>query len=340
MHRETASPSTIFFENYKDNILECRSTLFKELDSISPQFANEARLILETKLKSSNNPQLGELFPWIIKDLTGSDTLVTHRISVGWLAIYLYTLFLDEYVDNPKPLSSTKFIAGSLLAKTGLLKISRFTYNTPFENFVENALTYSAVNQHLDVQFQKKNTEIDFKKKYSEGKNYIVLACAGALAAQNSKYSEFIIQFTKRLLLTFQYLDDLGDYYSDFNNNNYTVLLNDAFKHSPDYSKLSKSYSKNEILSILIESGALKRVVNKVVEMLDQSIALISENNLFNSSNEKSSIKFLSDLRFQCDTLDKHLISLSSAYKSLPRIRKGIILDKIERQLIIIAEGT
>jgi hypothetical protein len=338
MKNQISSPAISFFEVYKNNILSCRQELFKELGEVSLEFAKEAKNILEVKLQSEINPPMGELFPWLIKDLTDSDAITTQRISVGWLAIYLYTLFLDEYVDNPKLLSPAKFITGSLLAKTGLLKIAHFTFNTPYEGLFENALTYSAANQQLDVKFQKENTNLQFKKRYSEGKNYVVLACAGALAAQNSKHSDFIIQITQKLLLTFQYLDDLADFHDDFNRSNYTVLLNDAFSDNPDFMKLSKARSKKEILVHLLESGALYRVTKKIIDILDESLILIKKNNLDN--NRKSSVKFFSELEIECNTLINYLTYPKNIFRAFPKRKQNFILDRIEKQLIIIADAT
>jgi hypothetical protein len=332
MNNINVNPSVSFYESYKENILGCRESLFLELDKTSPDFGKEARKILDAKLQSNNNPLMGELFPWIIKDLIDGDNLITHKISVGWLAIYLYTLFLDEYVDNPHPLDSKKFITGSLLAKEGLLKIAHFTCNTPYESFVNDSLTHSALNQQLDVKYQNKRINSKFKDSYSEGKNYVVLACAGALAAQNSKYADFIIQFTQRLLLTFQYLDDLSDYYEDFHCHNFSVLLNDAFQDNLSYSQLSKSYSKTDILNKLIDSGSLAKVTRKIISFLQETLSFVDDNKLIEKTSEKSSVKFINELVDQCLILNNYLI--------YPSKDRADFLRKIEKQIIIIAEGT
>lgn len=332
------NPSIYFFRNYESSILRTRESLFEEMDNISSDFGNEARKILSLKLQSNNNsPLLGEIFPWIIKDLVDANKETTHEISVGWLAIYLYTLFLDEYVDNPKPLASTKFITGSLLAKTGLLKISRFTNNTPYESYIDEAFSFSAKNQQLDVDFQQQNTAILFKENYSAGKNYVVLACAGALAAQNSKHAEFITQFSETLLLTLQYLDDMADYKEDYNKRNFTVLLNDAFRNQPNFFNSFKSLTNRELLIELIGTGALHRAVEKVIVLLNQSILLI--NNNFHGS-KSSSVEFFYTLQLHCSALNNSLKKYQLNFKSLPIRNQAVILDKIENQIIIIAQSS
>jgi len=340
-HSSNINPSISFFRNYEKNILQTRESLFAELDSISSDFGNEARKILNAKLQSNDNtPLLGELFPWIIKDLVNADKETSHKISVGWLAIYLYTLFLDEHVDNPKPLNPTQFIAGSLLAKTGLLKISRFTNNTPYEDLIDKAFSFSAKNQQLDSRFQKKNTNIDFKEKYSEGKNYIVLVCAGALAAENSKHAEFITQFTKNLLLTLQYLDDITDYKEDFATNNFTVLLNDTFKRKSVINSSLKQTSNRDLLSELVSTGALQRVVEKIVVLLNQSILLIQKNKDIDLEVSKSSVDFFLTLQTYCTSLNNILRKNQDIYRSFPMEKQSAILDKVENHIALIAQSS
>ncbi len=332
------NPSISFFNLYKSNLLKTRGSLFKELDMTSSIFGDEARKILEEKLISNNNtPLLGELFPWIIKDLVKADDCITHNISVGWLAIYLYTLFIDEYLDKPELICPNKFITGSLLAKTGLLKISHFTNNTIYESYVDNALSYSARNQQLDVSFQKDNLPLIFKEQYSEGKNYVILACAGALAAQNNRHAEFITSFSRTLLLTLQYLDDIADFEEDFYSKNYTVLLNDAFKDNPDFYNNPKFHSKQNLLSELIESGSLHRSLKKIINLLNESINLIEKYQL---SNNSGAFDFFCSISTSCTILANLLQPHHNKFKYLPLNEREIILDNVENHISIIAQSS
>lgn len=338
---QTLNPVNIFYANYKSQILGVRNSLFSELELVSKDFSEEARKILDQKILSNNNlPLLGELFPWIIRDLIKSEHSSTHKISVGWLAIYLYTLFLDEYVDNPNIISSKKFITGSLLAKSGLLKISRITNNTPFENYVDDALSYSALNQSLDVTLRNKVTKsIDAKENYSKGKNYILLACAGALAAENSKYSNFITEFTESLLLSLQYLDDITDYKEDFYSGNLTVLLNEAFKENQIFLEKSKNVSNDALLSELISTGALQRTLEKILHLLNKSMKIIDENHLTDNS-DNSAIRLFFALKINISTFIEFLKTNCIKFKNLPEESKKYILDESRRKIGIIAQST
>jgi hypothetical protein len=338
MDNTLINPTIHFYKSYEKNIFDTREALFNDLSRISCEFGNEARLILEAKLKSNNNiPLLGELFPWIIKDLINGDSKMTHSISVGWLAIYLYTLFLDEYLDNPKQLQPEKFLTGSLLASTGLLRISRFTNNTPYEKYIEDALSFSAKNQRLDLLFQSEKVDLNFKESYSEGKNYVILACAGALAAKNSKHSDFIIQFTEKLLLSLQYLDDICDYQKDFIEKNYTVLLSDTFQNRPDFTTTLKTYSNRELLSELIKTGSLRRVLNKLITLLNQSIILINNQSKI---DKKASVELFYALKFNCLALSNYLEENQDQFALLPNKSQVVILDKVEKYITIIAQSS
>lgn len=338
MNNTLINPTILFYKSYEKNISETREALFNDLSRISSEFGNEARMILDAKLKSNNNiPLLGELFPWIIKDLINADSKMTHNISVGWLAIYLYTLFLDEYLDNPKQLQPEKFLTGSLLASTGLIRISRFTNNTPYEKYIEDALSFSAKNQHLDLLFQNEKADLNFKESYSEGKNHVILACAGALAAKNSCHSDFIIQFTEKLLLTLQYLDDICDYQKDFVEKNFTVLLSDTFQNRPDFTRTLKTYSNRELLSELIKTGSLVRVLNKIITLLNQSMLLISNNNKI---EKNASVELFYTLYYNCQSLSNYLKENQDQFEFLPLKSQAIILDKVEKYITIIAQSS
>lgn len=342
MNTNTAlmNPSVMFYRTYKQNIQRARETLFADLNSTSPDFAKEARKLLEEKLSSNQNkPLLGELFPWIIKDLVKANTKTTHKISVAWLAIYLYTLFLDDYVDNPKPLTATGFITGSLLVKTGLLKLSKLTNNTPYEKMINRAVSLSAYNQDLDVKFQKKILPTNLKIEYSKGKNNIIFACAGALAAQNSKHAKFITEFTNKLLLTLQYLDDIADYKEDFKNRNITVLLNYAFQKG-ELSKLaSKNVTDRKLLMELVRTGALQRVLQKIQVLLNQSILLIQEQKP-SHGQIGNSVHFFVSIYTHISAFNKFLKEHGRNFDQLPWAEQKIILDETEKFIPLIAQST
>lgn len=335
----THTPTNVILSGYETDLINTREALFMELEEISSEFANEARHILSEKIESNHaKPLLGEIFPWLIQDLVRGDINTTKKISVGWLAIYLYTLFIDEYIDNPKPLDSTRFIAASLLAKMGLIKLSKHTNNSKYEKHFDDAFVKSAYYQNLDVKFQRQVTSIEFKESYSEGKNYILLACAGAIASENSKHGDLIIAVTKSMLLAFQYLDDLADYKDDFNLKNITYLLNDFFKTKQLNDRGYESIKKEELLSQLISSGSLERVVDKVEKLLIQSLILINQVN--NESNESYAAQFLSELYLNIGSFNVFLKEKCFLFELKSKEEQNALLAQTEKHIYIVSQST
>ncbi|MGV8018307.1 MAG: hypothetical protein AB2L26_09045 [Ignavibacteria bacterium] len=337
MNKVTINPSLLFYEYYKTDIEKCRERLFLEIGKGSTEFGNEVRKLLDKKLHTSGSPLMGELFPWIISDLTMLNNSITYEISVGWLAIYLYTVFLDEYLDAPTLQTPSQIIAGSLLAKVGLLKISHFTTKTPYEDLVNEALTKSALCEKMDIEYQKKITNHSIKERYSRGKNMVIFSCAYAFASQNERYAGFIIDFTNHLLLALQYLDDIADYDSDFKIGNYTVLLNYALKDSRDLVKSSKILTANELLKELILTGAFIRVLGKINDLLEKIAHLIMDSGLI---EDKPSIEFLFNLKSLCSEFCNLLINNRFTFRFKSQKEQQIVLDKVRHYITIIAQSS
>lgn len=334
----TQNPTKSFYDHYRSDIYFVRSSLFDEISNISTDFGKEAKKILTQKLaENDNRPLLGELFPWIICDLIKADKRQTKDISIGWLAIYLYTLFVDEYVDEPKVFSSSKFITGSLLLKTGLLNLSFNTSNKKYKKFIDDAFSFSAKNQQQDVIGQKSSNRSKSKVRYSEGKNYVVLACAGALASQNSKHSAFILNFTKKILLSLQYLDDIADLKKDFDSQNYTVLLSGLSKEFLSLS--SKKVTRFDLISELIRNGSLLNVLIKLETLLKQSVALLKETQGAAKIHGKASELFYS-LFVSIQHFRKYLSKEARDFEFLPNDQQKIIVDNVEKYIPIIAQST
>jgi|GEM_PF-6451359 len=336
---EINNPTLVFFNCYKKQVLSVRNELFDDLDSVSRKFGMRIREILKEKLiVNEQRPLLGELFPWIIKDLIDADENTTHKISVGWLAVYIYTLFLDEYVDNPSTLTPESLIASSLLAKHGLLRLSKHSNNTAYEALVEKSLSISAYGQSLDYKFQKHITNSRKKIQYSKNKNYVIMACAGAIAAENNKYGKFITDFTDNLLLSLQYLDDIADYEMDFNNGNITVLLNHAFVEKPDLKDMINKYSGDEILNDLLSTGALLRSLRKIRKLLSQSIVLLQIN--VKKIENRPSFELFVSLTNHLSALITFLEKNTKRFSDLPIEKRREIIIGTKRYIPLIAQST
>jgi len=323
------NPSAILFHAHEKNILSVRETLFASISSISVPMAKAAEDILMRKIDQAGGKstvRLFEIFPWVLKDLADLSWHKTHDVSVNWLAVYLYVTFLDDHLDSKTNIKAEEFLGASILAQKGLLNLFKVVHGTKYESLFTNALLSSASSQLTDVLEQAEvKTEQFGKASSASGKNNILIACAGALAAACNTDSPFIIDFTKKLLLAVQLLDDLADFEEDFSRNNVTILLNDIYERNHD---LQSKYSRKDILSKLVESGSLLNVIKRISNSMQAAKDLLSTN--VRHKTRRPSVEF-----FQ--TIHKTIVSFESAlsvykigYSSLSSIEKDTILDEVD----------
>ena len=230
------NPSFYLFTEHKKDILSTRESLFSFLEKKAPSMSLAVKNILERKLEQTQIdelPLMFELFPWIIKDLTGLSWRKTHEVSINWLAVNLYISFLDDHLDSKIEIKADEFLGASLLSQKGLINLFKIVSGTKFEKLFTDSLFNAANFQLEDVIDRAMVTKTNLEKsKSASGKNQILIACAGALAASKEDHSEFIIRLTNKILIVVQFLDDLADVESDLKHNNITVLLNEVVKES------------------------------------------------------------------------------------------------------------
>lgn len=342
MNTSQANPTIRFYKHYESEIAKVRNDLFKQLNGVTPEFSNEVRKLFEQKLKANDfRPPLGELFPWIINDLTSMNKSSTHPIATSWFAVYLYTLFLDEFVDTKRILKPEIFLAGAALAKIGFTNLAKIVKGSKYESLVDEVLNESVAYQLKDVQKQKTFAQNEEKEEYSLGKNKIIFACAGALAAECSEHQDLIIELTKSLLLSFQYLDDIADFDEDFKNENYTVLLNGLHgKRNEILNNISKISSHRVILSELILDGSLQRVTEKLIQLLNNSLLLMNKFKVNKLNNNIEAYALFFSLTYSIKQLNTDLKEISSSYRNMSDDFRDLILDKVEQHIKYIAQST
>lgn len=331
--RTSENPSRLLLQKHEKDVFSARESLFAFLKEKSPAMSLAAKEILERKLNKAseeNLPLMFELFPWIIKDLTGLGWKKTHEISINWLAINLYVYFLDDHLDSKTEIRAEEFLGASVLAQKGLLNLFKIVSGTKFEKLFNESLFSSASFQLEDVLNQQVVSENNFAKaKSASGKNQILIACAGAFAASKEKDAKFIIQLTKKILLTVQFLDDLADFEDDFKSNNITVLLNKVIKEN----KLTtKDAQRNEIVFELISTGSLLNVIHKIESSLSASITLIEGIKIKNKKSNPS-YQFFTSLYIEVLLLHQLLTNSKDTFLKLPERQQLEIIEKIDKAI-------
>lgn len=327
------NPSRLLFHKHEKDILKTRESLYKFLNEKVPLMSKGVLDILkrkEKKGKQENLPVMFELFPWIIKDLTGLSWRKTHQISINWLAINIYVSFLDEHLDTKTEINAEEFLGASVLSQKGLLNLFKIVNGTKFEKLFNDSLFSSANFQLDDVLNQQLVLNNNYKKTQSaSGKNQILIACAGAIAASKQEDSKFVIQFTKQILLAVQFLDDLADFEDDFKDNNITVLLNEVAKQN----EINRNdLTRKELIEKLIFTNSLINVINQIESSLSAAIVLINNRKIKNK-NSNPSFQFFTGLYYEILLLKNLLENVGQNYSEMPSKVKIEIVEKVERAI-------
>jgi hypothetical protein len=262
------------FQIYQSDIINVRDQLFASIEKRSELLAQISKGILSNKLKDSNYPLWGEIYPWMISELTGISKEDCLKISTGWLAIYIHSIYIDQCLDKNIIIQKEELLASSLLAKEGLLNLYKIVNNTKYEKLFEDSLSVSANYELFDVLNKLNFDRLDSKEEIAVEKNRLILACAGAFAALDTKNADYIISLTNSLLLSLQYLDDVTDFYEDFNDGNFSYLLAYGLGNINAANSIN---SKEGLLEKLIISNSLLNTLIKIKGSVDATITILSE---------------------------------------------------------------
>ncbi len=312
---ESSNPSFLAYLHYEHEVLSVRSGLFSSLHSKSDRIAVAAEKILEKKISAINQkgvPNLFEIFPWLLRDLTNLDYEKSHEISINWLALYLYVTFLDDHLDNKSKIEPDEFIAASVLAQTSLINLFKIVDNTKYEDLFKECLIRSADYELKDIIEQTVVYSESFAKSDSaSGKNAILLACAGAVAASTEIESDFIVDITRELLLSVQLLDDLTDFEEDLNQGNITIPLNDIARDLKETSS-----SRSVILGLMLHSKSLFKVVEQIEFSLAKVVALIHKSNAIISQSNPALLYFIA-MHSKVNLLRLYIKSIEDSFENL-----------------------
>lgn len=276
------NPTSSLSRSKMASIISSRNMVISNLEKTSNSLGEGGRKILLRKLNSSASPPIGELIPWILKDLFNIPNSRVKAVAIGWLEIYLYTTLIDDLLDNKRVAEPDELLAGSLMFHDGVLRLSKMVAGTKYESVLKKSLHKAAEYQLLDVT-ENSNFNPSLKEKIAEGKNLILLACAVALASGPQKKQSRMIDFTKSIILGLQYLDDITDWEEDYKNGNFTKLLAIAHsrleRSSGGTLNINKSMPKNEVFAVLIKTGALSDLLKQTNEIITTSILMATSNN-------------------------------------------------------------
>lgn len=322
----TTNHAAILFGMHQENILHVRQSLFKDLNQKSPLLGKAVKRILETKIeKALQAPLMFELLPWIIGDFSNINRKETEKLAVNWLAVYLYVTYIDDHLDEKKPLIADEILGASVSAQKGLLNLFKIVQGSKYEKIFNDSLFSSASFELVDIIEQSNSENIDSKTISSGGKNHILFICAAAFAASDRENGDFIIKLTRKLLLAIQYLDDLADFENDWYTKNYTVLLSGMNVNS-------KMGDRIELLNAIVTNGSLYRVLMEIEQALDSiQILLIKKRVIIGKKN--ASIMFFSAINLEITKLRIYLEEKVDDFTSIEDSERLKIIDEIDKSI-------
>jgi hypothetical protein len=254
------------------NIQATRSRLIRNIDSSVPDLTPVVSALLHERVGRSKTPLLGEVMPWLFTDVTGTDREVAEQISAGWLALYLYSTFIDDQLDRPEQkLRPKELLAATALFHSGISILKRFTAGTYLDDVLDGAVFSSIRFELSDVAAQSSAGQIAEKARASAEKNSGLIACAAAFVATAPGRLHFLLEFTRELLLGCQYLDDLCDRDDDWVAGNMTVLLTGISAVSGH----GERRSSIDLLDDLVRSGSLLSVAEAIEQAFTKALACL-----------------------------------------------------------------
>jgi len=275
-------------QDFRTSVLENRKNFFAFLQDarLSDKLISDVKKYLSYRDFQANGKELmGEYFPWLLKDLINHKSESFNTISINWLAVYTSISMIDDKLDleSFQDNELTKSVADKVIAQLGTLNLYRIVVGTKYEQLFLDSIVNAANGQSSDVALSFEQN-IEEKDRIATEKNHLLFALSGAIAAttqHSPEKADFILQFTKNMLVTVQHLDDISDYSEDFAMNKMTSLLSGI--------NLKVDLSTDEkIVEELVVSGSLENTLKKVIISNNKVLNLISSGSDFINNNSKA----------------------------------------------------
>jgi len=331
------NPIFPLFERMRADVTTTRQKLFDELTSASSDSGFLIEQFFNEEQSSNITPGLGELLPWILGELAGTRRSAIDGVAVGWLGVYVYGILIDQRADAGRNLDAEEQLASLLLLSTGLRKLYRAVSGTSYESCFSEHLE-AAVRGQLDDLRSNRELSSAIRLRYTIAKNSSLLCAAVAITAVTEEPKFPVLRFTKQLRLALQLLDDIADWESDACSNNHTILLTEASRfisnNRGDSMPLDKIPS-SELAAVLIESGALRRVLTVVHRMLSRGAA-----GTISSLERTASVEFFECLRDNIDYV-RTVIADSERDLTISNLsERRCIAENAIKHLKLVAQGT
>lgn len=301
-------------------------------------------------------PLLGEVAPWVLSDILSVESPNSvERILAPWMGLYVHTLLLDDIIDTKdKRVAAPVLIASSLIAERSIRRLHEVFPHDSWVNLkLDECFLEMATAAIEEIQNHRNSVQTYSEKDIADiGKKFSILNLCGAMLLGDSKeevINDSVLLPVSLLSSGMQLLDDITDWYEDWQIGNYSPLLTetlDFLKSFPiDSDSTLANLSRCHLLASMILSGSLENCLLKAEQILTQMIELSSCNKhsiasrFFSlivseaSSFRESTIKARNRLSHE-QVLDTIL------YESCkPNKRALTWINEVDREIKIVAQG-
>lgn len=316
----------LFFYNHNRNAIEdVRLLLFSNLEKYHPSISIAVRRILAERLKTSHSPLLAEMYPHILNDLLpGINQRELKNVSAQWLAGYVLTILVDNNCDMQESIN------GKLIPPLHLetSKLYRRIAGTKYSELFEELVFDSIKGQIVDTQLQKKGGHWNAKIRTARQKNKILSAFSTVIASlmYEKSQADFSMNLSDNLLLSYQLLDDIADFESDYTEGNNTALL---CKINTDH----RLGVRRQLLNEVILSGTMQSMVRIILKTLKRNMVMLDDYHFVNKKG--NAFNYFRRLLDEIEVLGK----LLEQYQGQPRLRLALG-NSIDRQIRIVCHST
>ncbi|MBN2226818.1 MAG: hypothetical protein JW763_05595 [candidate division Zixibacteria bacterium] len=331
------NPIFPLFERMRNDVTTTREKLFKELMIASPDSGYIIKQFFHEEQSRNLTPPLGEILPWLLGELAGTRKSAIEGVAVGWLGVYIYGILIDRRADAGRDLNAKEQLASLLLLSLGLKKLYGAVSGTSYDRSFSEHLATAVRGQLDDLQSNKKLSSVN-RLRYTISKNSSLLCAAAAVAAVTEKPKIPVLRLTKQLRLALQLLDDITDWEGDASLNNHTMLLTEASRYIENKYKgvvALNDIPSSEIAAVLIESGALRRVLTLVHRLLSNGVV-----GTLASIEQSASTEFFKSLR---ENVDYVRTVIDRSERNLPvssPTERSSIIENTMKELTLVAQGT
>ena len=237
------------------------------LTSFGREIVEGAQRIIR-RLESTPLTRSGLLFPSMLEHICKVSQFDGQKLRTAWKALYLYSMHLDNAMDEDYEIHPFEHIASTALLVVALRELRLAVAGSIYEDSLKKHLMRAISGQARDASFRS-NPPSDSAElvRASIDKNFHLVALATAYTARANSKEASAIAFAEAIIPAIQYLDDVTDVESDLRCGSRTYLI---YKSGIDVHESTKV--RSDQLGSLLSSNALIDVLMEAKSAIERAL--------------------------------------------------------------------